>query len=265
MIRSLFIQAVFAFGLVSGASFVSGCSSDSAHAEGASATGTFSMPLLATAGTHTYRLQGGLYVSGPAYQFFSLDSDASVLSANLPTGNYYANLYAWTLTRDNGSGQFVPVSASLISSGVNAFSIFNQTTTTVSFQFQTDGQIVAVGSGQLNVAIGVHESPLVCTPLGDDCSAGSWCAPTELTGAPLQCIPAGSVALGEACSGPNDCAANSSCFDLGTGVGAACLQLCSESQFNEPCGTGGQCTPKGSTYGVCVLNAASGAAADFGT
>lgn len=261
MIRSLFIKAVFSVGLVSCALLGGACGSGS-HTEEVSATGTFSMPLLATAGAHTYRLQGGLYLSGPVYQFLALDSDASVLTAALPTGNYYANLYAWTLTRDDGTGQFVPVSATLSSSSAAAFSIFNQTTTTVSFQFQTDGQIVTVGSGQLNIAIGVHESAPVCTPLGDDCPAQTWCAPSELTGAPLQCIAAGSVAVGASCAGPADCVANSSCFDWGQG--AVCVRLCTSAQFDQPCGSDDRCTPSGSGYGVCVPSPDSGSAGAAG-
>lgn len=266
MIRSLLCKALFAICLVP-CGILSACGS-APHSEQSAQTGKFSMPLLATAGTHTYRLQGALYVSGPSYQFFDLGSDASVVSANLPTGSYGASLYSWTLTRDDGSAQFVPVSAALVSSSVAWFSIFNQTTTTISFQFETDGQIVTVGAGQLNVAISVHESPLVCTPLGTGCPDQSWCAPTELTGAPLQCISSGSVAIGAGCTGPNDCVQNSSCFDLAAGSGPVCLQLCTSAQFDQPCGTAGLCTPRGNAYGVCEPNpsgnGAAGAAGDSG-
>jgi len=262
MIRQLFIKGVLGFGLLHSALLVSACSGDPAT-ESPSSTGTFSMPLLTTAGSHSYRLQGGLYVSGPTFQSFDLGPDAQVLSTNLPTGSYYAYLYSWALSRDDGSGQFVPVSANLVSSSAPSFSIFNQTTTTVSFQFETDGQLVTIGAGQLNLTIGVHETSPVCTPLGADCPAESWCAPTELTGAALRCIPVGPVAIGEACNAPNECAANSSCFDLGGG--AVCLQLCSSAEFEQPCGSTATCTPRGTDYGVCVPSlAGDGAAGDKG-
>ena len=258
MIRSLFVKAVFAFSLVQCALLFSACSSVE-HAEASSRTGVFSMPLRATAGGHSYRLQGTLYVYGPTFQQLDLNVDSSAITTNLPTGSYFANLNNWALTRDDGSGKFLPVSATLASSSTPSFSIFNQATTTVSFQFETDGQIVTVGAGQLNVAIGVHEASLVCTPLGDDCPLETWCAPTELTGAPLKCIPAGPVAWGASCSGPNDCATNSSCFDFG--AGAVCLQLCTSAQFNQPCSADDLCTPSGSGYGVCRPNPAAGGGA----
>lgn len=258
MIRSTFIKVVFGFGLLQGALIASACSSDSAS-EAPAETGTFSMPLLASVGAHTYRLQGGLYVYGPVFQSLDINSDANVIAATLPTGSYTANLYTWSLTRDDGSGNFVPVAATMTSSSVPSFSIFNQTTTTLSFQFETDGQIVTIGAGQLNVAIDVHESALVCAPLGDDCPANSWCAPTELTGAALSCIPVGPVAIGDPCSAPADCAANSSCFDRG--AGPVCLPLCSRADFNQPCSGGALCTPQGTDYGVCLPGEGDGGAA----
>ena len=258
MIRSTFIKVVFGFGLMQGALLASACSSDS-QTEAIARTGTFSMPLLASVGAHTYRLQGALYVYGPVFQGIDMSPDVSVITTTLPTGTYSANLYSWSLTRDDGSGNFVPVAATLTTSPGPTFSIFNQTTTTLSFRFETDGQIVTIGAGQLNVAIEVHESALVCTPLGDDCPASSWCAPTELTGAPLSCIPVGPVAIGAACSAPADCAANSSCFDRG--AGPVCLELCSKAEFNQPCQSGALCTPQGTDYGVCVPNEGDGGTA----
>lgn len=250
MIRPLLFKVMLGVGFIQGSCFVSGCSSDSAHEEGVEAAGTFSLPLLAHAGAHTYRLQGGLYVNGPVFTYLDINADVDVLTTSLPTGNYYAQLYYWTLTRDDGTGTFLPVSATLVSSSALPFSIFNQATTTVSFEFETDGQLVTVGAGALNLAIAVNETPAVCAPLGSDCPAGTWCAPSELTGASLGCIPEGPLALGMACSSPLDCAANSSCFDFGGG--SACTALCASAEFDLPCGSGGTCTPQGVDYGVCV-------------
>lgn len=258
MIRSKFITALFALGLLYSSAFTSACSSDS-HAEEPAATGTFNMPLLATAGAHTYHLQGAMYLNGPTFLYLDLSSNESVLTTTLPTGNYSAYLYSWSLTRDDGNGNFVPVSATLVSSNGAAFSIYNQTTTTVSFQFETDGQIVTVGAGQLHVAIDVHEATPVCTVLGDDCPSESWCAPTELTGAALRCVASGPVAIGESCTAPTDCTANSSCFDFG--AGALCHKLCTSADFNQPCGPNAICRPNGTDYGVCVPSPAGTGAA----
>jgi hypothetical protein len=255
MIRSMICKTLLGVGLLQGSLLLSGCGSDASHHEESATTGTLSLPLLATAGAHTYRLQGGLYVSGPSFVFLDVNADTTVLTTTLQTGAYTANLYFWTLTRDDGAGNFVPVSATLVSSGSPSFTIFNQTTTTVSFQFETDGQIVTVGAGQLNVDIGVHETPPVCALLGSDCPAGSWCAPTELTGAALSCIAAGAVAEGAACLSPLDCAENSSCFDFGSG--AVCMRLCASADFNQPCSSGETCTPQGIDYGVCRPDAAA--------
>lgn len=251
MIRSIIVRAGLAIGLMSSALCASACSgAPAAEEEGAS--GTLSLPLLATAGAHTFRLEGSMYVSGPVFNYLELSGDSDVISTVLPAGNYSAFLYWWTLTRDDGFGNFAPVEATLISNSSPSFSIFNQTTSSISFQFETDGQLVSVGSGALHVAIDVNETPGVCTPLGSDCPAGTWCAPPELTGAPLSCINEGQVASGEACSSPSDCAGNTSCFDFG--AGALCTPLCLSIDFGQVCADGGTCTPQGVDYGVCSLN-----------
>jgi hypothetical protein len=231
---------------------MAGCSAGEASEarEDAASTGTFNLPLLARVDGQTYRLQGNLYVSGPVFTYVDIDADTEMVSVSLPAGDYYANLWSFSLLRDDGSGNFVAVDARLVSSSFARFSIFNQTTTTVSFQFETDGQIVTVGTGQLNVDVDVEVTPPACTLLGDDCGAGAWCAPSELTGRPLACISEGAVPEGEACRSPLDCAANTSCFDFGQGP--KCTRLCLSADFDEPCGIDGQCTAQGVEYGVCA-------------
>lgn len=253
MFCSIIARVGFAIGLMSSPFLVAGCSTAPPSEEDRGANGSLSMPLLATVGAHTFRLQGAMYVSGPLFSYLDLNADAEVISTVLPAGNYSAYLYSWALTRDDGLGNFAPVDATLISSNNPSFSIFNQTTSTISFQFETDGQLVSVGSGSLQVAVDVNETPAVCTPLGSDCPTGTWCAPAELTGAPLSCIAEGPLALGDACSSPYDCMGNASCFDFG--AGARCASLCSSADFDLPCADGGTCTPQGVDYGVCVPSA----------
>jgi hypothetical protein len=249
MICNIIARVGLAIGLMSSALFATACSSAPVSEQDEAANGTLSLPLLATAGAHTFRLEGSMYVSGPLFAYLDLSGDAEMVSTVLPAGNYSTHLYWWALSRDDGFGNFVPVDATLISSNSPSFSIFNQTTSTISFQFETDGQLVSVGSGSLQVAVDVNESPGVCTPLGSDCPAGTWCAPPELTGAPLSCISEGPVALGEACSSPSDCVGEASCFDFG--AGARCTALCSSVEFGQTCADGGLCTPQGVDYGVC--------------
>jgi len=244
------------FALVSSLAFalpqLAGCSSQMPEDAETAASGTVSLPLTASSNGHTYRLSNAyVYISGPQYStviFTSSNPDEKVLSTSLPTGNYSAYLSNWTLERDDGHGGFAPVPASLLSNWTT-FSIFNGTTSTVSYQFTTDGVIVVVGSGKLNVAVTVEEHAAVCTPFGDDCSTGTWCPPTGLTGAPRACVPAGSLALGEACASPTECVANSSCFDLGGGP--KCAELCPLENVGSQCSAGGTCEESGPDYGVC--------------
>ena len=177
----------------------------------------------------------------------------NALTATLPAGNYYAYLYNWTLERKDDNGNFQPVAATLNSSYYQqSFVIYNQFTTSISYQFVTDGVIVVVGNGQLNVAIGVNEIPPACTILGNDCPSGQWCAPPGLTGTSLTCVVAGYTPVGASCTAPTDCQANASCMDLG--AGPTCTALCPVANAGSPCSSGGTCTKASIDYGVCVPN-----------
>jgi len=216
------------------------------------ATGSVSLPLQTVSDGITFRLENvELFVEGSSFQsLFEEDPSESVITTSLPTGSYTAFLENFQLTRDDGTGTFEPVTATLVSSADPAFSIYNGTTTTLVFTFQTDGVIVTVGMGTLDVMANVNVVPAVCTPFGTDCPAGTWCPSAELTGAPRACVAAGPVALGQPCNGPSDCTANSSCFDFGSGP--MCTALCPASGFNALCPGGGTCTPAGSDFGICT-------------
>ena len=112
---------------------------------------------------------------------------------------------------------FGPVPATLISPSAVNFTIFNGATSTVAYQFRTDGVIVRVGAGALRVKASVDEIQPVCTPFGSDCPDATWCPPAGLTGQPLACIAAGTTPVDSPCSGPADCVAGSACLDLGAG------------------------------------------------
>jgi hypothetical protein len=231
------------------------CSSGpSSSAEENTARGTVSLPLQTVAGGHTYRLAGEVDIYGPQYAtlYSDISTDETVLSTTLQTGDYTAYLSAWTLLRDDGTGNFVPVQAFLVNYYVS-FSIYNGTTTSISFQFETDGVIVTVGQGTLNVDIQVTESTPLCTAFGTDCPDGTWCAPPELTGNPIACIFAGSAAIGDPCRSPADCPAYSSCFDLGQGP--VCAALCEPADFGSSCPSSpGTCTAAGRSYGICTTD-----------
>lgn len=250
MIRSIRFKALLGFGLVQAAVFVSACSGEPAVGSEAATSGTLSMPLQTNVGAHTYQLAGALQVNGPVWTVLDLAEYGEVATTSLPTGQYYAYLYGWALYRVDGDGNLLPVSAELLSTAQPSFEIYNQSTSTISFEFRTDGHVVSVGAGSLNVDIDVTEGASLCTPLGDGCPSGTWCAPSELIGREVSCVHSGPLELGAACQSPLDCGANSSCIDFGQG--AVCAQLCASDQFGQPCSAGGSCTAQGIEYGVCA-------------
>jgi hypothetical protein len=173
----------------------------------------------------------------------------AVLTATLQTGSYVAFVESFQLTKDDGTGHFVPVKATSENNDIQ-FSVENGTTTTITLRFQTDGTIVTVGSGQLDVGVAVDQVPPACAAFGSDCPPGLWCPPTGLTSQPAACVAAGQVPVGGACASPSDCVANASCFDSGSGP--RCSALCPPASFGAPCDTGGTCMAAGKDYGICT-------------
>lgn len=252
MIRSAFLRTVIASVLCCSMGPLTACSATPKDHEAAEQAGTLSLPLSVKVGDHVYRFSYFQVYVYPDYAFLSSSGDASetMLTTQLRTGQHQAWLLSWALERDDGQGNFAPVNATLVSSSSVSFEILNGSTTTVSYQFETDGQIITVGSGGLAVTAKIAETAPVCEPLGTSCGDGLWCPPSELTGAPLACRYAGSVELGAACGSPADCVANSSCIDFGSGP--VCAELCSASEFGASCKDGGTCTAAGREYGACT-------------
>lgn len=248
MLSTMMYAALLAVGGLGGVA----CSSNAPAAEDRAETGSVTLPLVTSTNGHTYRLRNAyVEIWGPQYSYLYTDvsPEATTISRTLQTGDYTAYLYYWTLERDQGDGTFGPVSATLLNP-YNYFTIANGTTSTLVFQFQTDGVVVVVGSGQVNVQLAVNEVAPVCTPFGGDCGSGSWCPPAGLTGQALACYPEGSTPVGDPCRGPGDCVANATCIDLGKGP--ACTALCPTDSFGTPCATGGTCVRCRYDYGVCL-------------
>lgn len=254
--RAASFGAVLAAGAA--AALSSGCASDD-HGPAAGRTageevGTIALPLVAQANGHAYRLRNvfiNIWGPQPTQLYDSGASVQTALSATLTTGAYTAYLYdGWTLERDDGTGAFWPVMARRLSSPDVAFTIFNGTTSTVSYQFETDGVIVTVGSGQVRITAGIQEIPAVCAPFGTECGDGAWCPPTTLTARARACVVAGATPVGAPCASPTECVANASCFDLG--AGPVCAALCPPEQIGGPCSDAGSvCQAAGPDYGVC--------------
>src|SRR5947207_11700242 len=150
MFRSVLSRTIATALLIAGSLVASACSGGSDAAPSRIASGNLSLALTANANSHTYRLTNvSLYIYGNTTSTFlttSNDPSETSLSATLPTGSYNANLYGWTLERDLGDGQFAALPATLVSNPYVGFGISNGTTTTISFQFQTDGIVVTVGA-----------------------------------------------------------------------------------------------------------------------
>jgi hypothetical protein len=252
MTRSGFLRALRASMVCWSVVAVVACGTAADDQQREEQSGTLTLPLRMTAGEHVYRFSYFQVYIYPYGTFLSSTDDPAetALTAQLPTGQHQASLWSWALERDDGLGNFVPVSADLVSSSYVGFEILNGSTTTVSFQFETDGEIITMGSGGLTVQAKIAERAPVCVPLGSDCGDGLWCPPSELTGAPLACRYAGAVEVGAACDGPADCVANSSCIDFG--AGPVCAALCSNSELGSACPSGGSCEASGREYGVCT-------------
>jgi hypothetical protein len=145
-------------GIAALASPLMGCGSSGAPGAKNKAMGTIRMTLTAQTNGTTYRLRNAIFdISGVVS--LSLDSEtnpnASVLSATLPAGNYSIYLQdGWFLERLDGT-TFVVVDATLVSPNPTSFAIVTATTTNVLYQFATNGTIVSIGSGTLDVSIDV--------------------------------------------------------------------------------------------------------------
>jgi hypothetical protein len=256
MIRSRILRVLSASVLCCSMGTLAACSATPERTERMEQAGTLSLPLSVTVGAHVYRFSYFQVYLYPTGQILSSTGEPTetMLKAELPTGQYQASLWNWALERDDGHGNFKPVDAELLSSYYVSFEILNGSTTTVSFQFSTDGQIITVGSGGLAVTAKIEERAPVCVPLASDCGDGLWCPPAELTGSRLACRSAGSLELGATCNSPAECVANSSCIDFG--AGPVCAALCSSADFESACPSGGTCTAIGEEYGVCTPSAA---------
>jgi hypothetical protein len=215
--------------------------------------GTLALPLVAYANGNTYRIALNMQFYGPQWDYIYADpyGNETELTRTLYAGNYQAYVSFWQLYLEEADGALTPVSSTLVSNYFFDFSIQNNTTSTITLEFETDGVRVTAGYGNLVVDVNVTEVAPVCTALGTDCGPGYWCPPAELTGQQLACIyETGSGQVGDSCQSPVDCSANTSCFDFGSG--AVCGALCLAADFGNACATGGTCTPQGVDYGVCV-------------
>jgi hypothetical protein len=142
-----------------------GGNDDTTREESVAATGALSLPLTAVgASGAVYRLRQGVFsatqlATGTA-TLLSTEQDplASTLEASLQNGDYVVALQnGWVLERAVG-GTVSTVAATLLSPAVQTVTISANGQALLFFQFDTSGEVVEFGQGQLVIDIGVNES-----------------------------------------------------------------------------------------------------------
>jgi hypothetical protein len=94
------------------------------------------------------------------FQNFSTEDNptASTLEASLPIGNFFVDAFgSFSLEKVDEAGETTRVQATLVSPSTQAFSISNNQETQVSYRFETNGEIVNFGAGQLVITLDVTE------------------------------------------------------------------------------------------------------------
>jgi sugar lactone lactonase YvrE len=122
------------------------------------------MALVSSANGHTYQLRHATFLITPAGGFSNpiiLDSEtdptATALSTMLDAGSYTVLLAdGWSLERQDPGGA-VTVVATLTSPNPAAFTVTTGATTSVAFQFLTDGSIITIGEGTVSITTQVTE------------------------------------------------------------------------------------------------------------
>jgi hypothetical protein len=129
--------------------------------EGEADFGSVSLPLVTTSGSVQYRLSDAVIsLDGPTSTQMASSGDPAegVLTATLVAGDYSATLEpGWVLERDAGSG-FRAVQAELLSPNPHPVTIRSGVTTALTYRFETDGTIIAVGDGELQIDLQVVET-----------------------------------------------------------------------------------------------------------
>ncbi|MGK4003806.1 hypothetical protein WMF31_14335 [Sorangium sp. So ce1036] len=257
MRRSAFVRIGFA-AFLAAAPLLPACIGGADGTEAAESTGRASLSLVAETNGRVYRLSNALFaIQGPVQTYLSSSESpgATVLTAALPVGDYLGVLEpGWVLERYEG-GAFVPVQATLVSPNPAAFTISDGSTTELAYRFQTDGAIIAIGNGQLDISIEVIEAGGgECTPLGAGCGEGAWCVPGELVGGAPICAPGGDIPIGGACSldAYPGCMSGALCAGSPEENAGVCVELCPAEILGAPCASGGVCSDVGySGFGIC--------------
>ncbi len=184
---------------------LSACNSEEPQRE--SASGSISLPLMTTGGETIYRLQNATFTisDGPTLATLtsSDDPNETSLTAELAIGSYNATLEpGWELQAQQPDETFAGVTATLLSPNPVPFFINENSTTNVAYQFATAGGPVTLGTGTLEITIGVSET--------GTCTAGCDAECVNVTSVTSNCR-AGYQAVVGACTLSKGCLATCTC------------------------------------------------------
>lgn len=250
------------FALAFGALSMAGCASDASDhgSEHGENVGTLALSLTGQTNGTTYRLRNAIFdITGPTNVSLSSETDpnAAILAATLSTGGYSINLESgWSLEKVTPMGAQT-VNASLVSANPTSFMIGSGATASVVFQFSTDGTIVQIGTGRVEVSISVTETgqqgcdPLLQTgcPMGQKCYFGG--GMDGLTG---QCAnPVDTKPPGQPCMFQNECATPGLCGSP-DGTNIECIAACALNGMGPSCTAPQVCAEAGlgGNIGACL-------------
>ncbi len=140
-------------------------SSGPVEASDASELGTITLPLTAIGGSGAvYRLRQAVFEVSPfngggaAFLLSEQDPLASTLESTLPSGSYSVFLQnGWFLERALGN-ELTVVAATLLSPSVQSVNVQNNGEVSLLFAFETNGEVLEFGQGQLVIDIEVNEN-----------------------------------------------------------------------------------------------------------
>lgn len=251
------------FALCIGALSVSGCASGSGD-KGESAhegdVGTLALALTGQTNGTTYRLRNAIFdIAGPTMTTLNSESDpnGAVLAATLATGGYSITLEnGWSLEKVGAMGAQT-VNATLASPNPTSFMVGSGSTASVVFQFSTDGTIVQIGTGRVEVSIGVTETGATgCNILAQTgCPMGQACYFGGDDGITPMCAQVGDTKpAGASCMSQTECATPGLCGSPDGGVTVECIAACALDGMGPSCPAGLTCIDGGlgGNIGACL-------------